>query len=380
MGKFCRLNRQMTTLSTARSQRGQVSFIAGQGLLDRWSVLQLVKDSAKITGIREREIAILSAHLSVLPKGPVNPRNLLISYAQVTGMLDRANCMDERRFRRGEAKLEELGFITRKLSGNGRRFPVRDGQGSIVDAYGIDLSPLFARLSELRDSLQHYHEESAQKRAMQSRISARLSAIKRQAIAELGFLAESLSQQLAEFRNRLRRLNTSLRDLQQIEREVEDLTPSNPVGRTHQPEQRTSELRSETPILSADDRQTDRHIESPIKEYNKREKTRSYIDPQTIWTQCTALTQYYPEPPKSVNALVAVLYQFFGFLGLRQDSKEKAVTTFGILNTIRIAEYMARRGHSISQPDRYIQHMIEEYLKGNKVAAGTVSQVRSGQL
>lgn len=380
MGKFCRLNRQMTTLSTARSQRGQGSFIAGQGLLDRWSVLQLVKDSAKITGIREREIAILSAHLSVLPKGPVNPRHLLISYAQVTGMLERANCMDERRFRRGEAKLEELGFITRKLSGNGRRFPVRDGQGSIVDAYGIDLSPLFARLSELHDSLQHYREESAQKRAVQSRISARLSAIKRQAIAELGFLAESLSQQLAEFRNRLRRLNTSLRDLQQIEREVEDLTPGDPVGRTHQPEQRTSGLRSETPIMSADDRQTDRHIESPRKEYNKKEKTRSHVDPTTIWAQCTALTQYYPEPPKSVNALVAIIYQFFGFLGLRQDSKEKAVTTFGILNTIRIAEYMARRGHSISQPDRYIQHMIEEYLKGNKVAAGTVSQVRSGQL
>lgn len=347
--------------------------MAGQGLLDRWSVLQLVKDSAKITGIREREIAILSAHLSVLPKGPVNPRHLLISYAQVTGMLERANCMDERRFRRGEARLEELGFITRKLSGNGRRFPVRDAQGSIVDAYGIDLSPLFARLTELREAIQFYREELAQRRAIQSRISARLSAIKRQAITELGSLAESLSQQLAEFRNRLRRLNTSLKELQQIEREVEELTPCRRVTRTQLQEHRTSGSRPETSIMSADDRQTDRHIESPRKEYKVKKKTQFYIDPLALWTQCTALTKYYPEAPRTGNALVEILYQFFGFLGLRQDSKEQVVRTFGIHNTIRIAEYMALRGHSIARPNKYIQHMVEEYLKGNDVAAGTVT-------
>jgi hypothetical protein len=53
---------------------------------------------------------------------------------EIGALLERANCMDKRRFRRGEAPLVALGFVRRKLSANGRRFPVRNAQGQIVDA------------------------------------------------------------------------------------------------------------------------------------------------------------------------------------------------------------------------------------------------------
>ena len=47
-------------------------------------------------------------------------------------------------------QLVELGLVTMKDSPNGKRYGKRDRQGRIVEAYGFDLSPLFARLAEFQ--------------------------------------------------------------------------------------------------------------------------------------------------------------------------------------------------------------------------------------
>lgn len=370
----------MTRNSTATAERGQGTYVSYSGPIDRWAVLQLVKDSAPVTGIREREISILAAHLSVLPKGMLDPSQLLVSYAQVTGMLERANCMDERRFRRGEARLEELGFVHRKLSGNGRRFPVRDGNGSIVDAYGIDLRPLFARISELQQALQNHREGTAKLRAIRSRISARLTAVKRAAHCDTKMLTVDLAEKLARYRNRLRRRDTSLNDMIQLEHEVASLELGDPTEATTPPANTTADQHVEPKELSADDRQIDRHIESLKKENISSGNSMAQTDPQLVWTQCRNLLQFYPTSPSSAQAIARTLYEFFGFLGLRQTMKENIFRTFGLSNAVRIADYIAGRINSISQPTGYVFHMIKEYRKGNPVAGGTVSALLTGHL
>jgi replication initiation protein RepC len=46
--------------------------------------------------------------------------------------------------------LVELGLLTMKDSPNGKRYGRRDKQGRLVEAYGFDLSPLFARMDEFQ--------------------------------------------------------------------------------------------------------------------------------------------------------------------------------------------------------------------------------------
>ncbi len=59
--------------------------------------------------------------------------------------LARRTGLSERGLRVAFRSLAELGLIAPKDSPNGKRYPVRDGAGDIVDAYGFDLTPLFRR-------------------------------------------------------------------------------------------------------------------------------------------------------------------------------------------------------------------------------------------
>jgi replication initiation protein RepC len=59
----------------------------------------------------------------------------------------------ERSVRYALAQLIAEGVIASKDSANGKRFAQRSAQGQIIRAYGFDLSPLLARLTEFQDRL-----------------------------------------------------------------------------------------------------------------------------------------------------------------------------------------------------------------------------------
>jgi hypothetical protein len=246
----------------------------GQFNIDRWQVLQLIKDTAHKTGIGEREIAVLAAHLTVLPKGPVANSDLIFSHMEIGALLERANCMDERRFRRGEARLVALGFVRRKLSANGRRFPVRNAQGQIVDAYGIDLRPSFLRLEELT-ALRNVAQAEAQfRRALTTKITAQLSALKRWSAAHLGAIPEKLEELAFRLRNIFRRKSTGLEEIVAAEAEVSALTAALASDREEVALAVDPATQDETPAvlpdkIAAEPGQFVRHKEYPRKEYKK---------------------------------------------------------------------------------------------------------------
>lgn len=341
----------------------------GRFVVDRWQVLQLVKDTAKLTGIGEREIAVLGAHLSVLTKGPVSANQLLISYAQVTGLLERANCMDERRFRRGEARLEQLGFLTRKLSANARRFPVRDGSGRVVDAYGVDLRPLFLKIAELEDMRARQLHEAQQLRALTTRISARVSAVKRRAIAVLGHVPEALDATARAVRNLLRRTGVSQAEMITAEQKLAALE---------------TELLSDcdtapAPVAadktSADAGQIDRHIESPKKESTNADDEPSKDLPiSTIWTKCTEVSAVFPDTPRSTEELASRLFEFSSFLGLGQPVVREALQVLGLAKSLMVLDYLAGKIHSITKPQGYLKNMLQKYRAGEAIAGGCVMQ------
>lgn len=62
--------------------------------------------------------------------------------------LCRRTGIPERSLRYGIHRLVESGLIVPKDSANGKRFAIRGKDGELVDAYGFDLTPLYARRAE----------------------------------------------------------------------------------------------------------------------------------------------------------------------------------------------------------------------------------------
>ncbi|MTH79591.1 hypothetical protein GL286_17900 [Paracoccus aestuariivivens] len=332
----------------------------GSFVIDRWEMLQLVKDTSTQTGIGEREIAILAAHLSVLTPGPIRADQLLVSYAQVSGMLNRANCMDERRFRRGEAQLEKLGFIYRNLSGNGRRFPVRDASGRAIDAYGIDLRPLFLRHQELCDLREQAKQDRCRTAALRSRISARLSAIKRQAMEEKTYLATDLAAVLNEIRNVLRRVSSKTTDLLRAEEKLLKITTYREAV-----QEDAIEPAAVPPSLpdksTVDDGQSNRHSDSKRKEIyllsrmgrtNERCSTNHHRTKP--WRAYTEVASLYPVEPRTMTDILKIIEEFSGFVGVRRLTVIELIETTDPMLLLESLNQLARNLTKVRNPTGYL--------------------------
>lgn len=79
--------------------------------------------------------------------------------------------------RRNEKKLHELGAISWKDYANHRRFGERDGNHDIVEAWGLDLSPVAALLPELRDIAGMNAAERSECRCLRQKIASLRTAI-----------------------------------------------------------------------------------------------------------------------------------------------------------------------------------------------------------
>jgi len=337
---------------------------------DRWQVLQLVKDTARATGIGEREIAVLSAHLSVLPRGPVRASDLLISFAEIGGILDRANCMDERRFRRGEARLAELGFVARKLSGNGRRYPVRDGRGQIVDAYGLDLRPLFLRLAELEALRTALAEEEAARRALRSRISARLSALRRDMEARGGALPAPLAELVSGLARLIRRARVALPELLAAETTLLAQL-STVLAATPEPgPAMTAEVGISPDKSAADAGQIVRRMESLGKE--NIASSGLPADIPRLWRVCPRIAAYFPDPPRHAHDLHRIGQDFLGFIGLRDREALDILTAHPLADLLRMLEYLTGRLAQLGNPKVYFLSMLRAYDRGEAVAGGQI--------
>lgn len=77
--------------------------------------------------------------------------------------LMRRTGLSERALRDAFRKLVALGLVVTKGSPNGKRYAVRNAEGAVVDAYGFDLTPLYARKETWATLL-------AEKRAQRQRI------------------------------------------------------------------------------------------------------------------------------------------------------------------------------------------------------------------
>lgn len=102
------------------------------------------RDAEKALGLRPAQRLVLSELVACW--GEQGWEKLLVwpsndHLASRTGLNDRS-------IRRILAQLTDLKLIVAKDSPNGKRFAIRDLAGDIIDAYGFDLTPIYARRGE----------------------------------------------------------------------------------------------------------------------------------------------------------------------------------------------------------------------------------------
>ncbi|WP_243254489.1 helix-turn-helix domain-containing protein [Sulfitobacter indolifex] len=397
-----------------------------------------VKSSSPSNGMTPSTILVLEALLSFLPcrdretgkEAPLNPNDLLVVYPSNKAICERANCMNDRVLRRHIAKLCDIGFITRKDSATGKRFPLRVG-GVVRDAFGFDLSPLLHAYPELVAEAARLNLEAEQLRSMRSVALAfraeLLRAHEQLTAAQASFLTEvkkilrrtslkieEVSALICEMRALKPAVQAPLpvtkedRQVSQADRSVPCPAPaavdqlrnaqlnaitfqdircskslagdrleggseaarSGPSPRRKVSVQRDACPQSrlaETPKESGRNGQIVRQVES-LKIDPTMNAPDEYTRLVKAWERCPNIASLYPDAVQSPSRLREAVFLFGSFLSLKSEALAKGVASIGWPNMLRALEYLAENAIRIKSPPAYFTSMIEGFIAGKPVA------------
>ena len=119
--------------------------------------------------------------------------------------IEKKTGMSERTIRRTIVKLRERGLIVMRDSANGKRFPILNAEGEIVDARGFDLTPLHARAAEFAERARALDIEDRVRRQLRDDLTAARNAL-------LDLCAEDPSGVYAEILARAKAVARPLKD------------------------------------------------------------------------------------------------------------------------------------------------------------------------
>lgn len=208
---------------------------AGQS---KWQLLKTIEDIREPLGLKATSISLLRAMVSFLRVDQIDASrdDAHICFASNAALARRAH-VSVQTIERHIAKLVSLGLLSRRSSGNGKRWARRDRQGDVVLATGLSLLPMATRNSEFVQLSQTHHDASLKLSQLRDRCAIALAQLK----AQLAPLTcnETL---LAKARNLMKR-RPQTQALQDLFNEI------------------TSELTQVTTLKSKELRDTDPNIE-----------------------------------------------------------------------------------------------------------------------
>ncbi|MGJ8629163.1 MAG: plasmid replication protein RepC [Sulfitobacter sp.] len=132
-----------TKLSIKRTAAAPAYGLTTDPEADIWSIFRALRDSRSMFGLRPGHIQTLQAMLSFLRPGHGDT-----VFASNNEICRRVGGIDERTLRRHIDRFVELGFMKRHDSPNRKRYRVRSSDGKSI-SYGLSLTPLLQRASEL---------------------------------------------------------------------------------------------------------------------------------------------------------------------------------------------------------------------------------------
>lgn len=367
--------RHVTQTRTALAEQAAIACPNPYELLGPVRVLR------KDLNLTSNDVTVLTALISFLPRDQ-SPNSgethckLTVVFPSNASLSERANGIDERTLRRCLGRLEAAGLIQRKSSANGKRFPLRYG-GIIRDAFGIDLGPLMQSHDALAARASKVTEERERLRSLKAEALAL-----RASLLQDEQLHDARRASLETIRNLLRRATLTADSVLQIIAGLRELGanatqsygechgPSAPADQEQSPHQAFSgDCASE---MSARSGQNDRQIESVKKEYIKKNRrvkqTNAYEsvraptmnrDPAKMtWTDFSHVADFFPDPPRTGEALNRVLFDIGRLLRIRQEKLMRGLQKAGAGRLLLILDYLLGKGEAIRQPEAYFETIL----------------------
>lgn len=325
-----------------------------RGLPTKWQMLGVVEELREVLGLRGTSIAVLRAMVALIPGDRIDRGRAdgHICFASNATLARRAH-VSVQTVERHIARLISEGLVTRRASGNGKRWARRDRQGRVVLAAGLSLAPLAERHAELVAKA----AEEAERRQGLALLRDRCAL----ALAELRALcgADQCAALLNRARNLLRRkpedgaLNGLLED---ISREI------NRLG-GHAPEEtRASDTRIEG-HKETDSRQYVEEETSSKMDVSERDMQRAY--PRL----CKALRF-----ARSQRDCAEIMDQLAAEVGLAPLWPQ--IRALGAAQSFMVLGYVYERAGTIGKPAAYANRLLAGLREG---VIGWESLLRRGR-
>jgi replication initiation protein RepC len=352
-----------------------------------YELLAPVRVLRKELSLTTNDLAVLTALISFLPrKGSENLDSqrfaITVVFPSNASLSERANGLDERTLRRSLGRLATAELIERKNSANGKRFPLRYG-GVIRDAFGIDLKPLIQKYALLTAQALELNEEHERLRSLKAEALALRASLLRQT----RFVEPKLCT-LNSIRNILRRATLNVGTVLSVISELRALGADTEAryGENHAAASNNADNESQplvhphhTPNFfdqSATNGQNVRHIESLKKDIKKvavttelhaeqmqQTKPTMNRDPAKMaWEEFTHVAGFFPEPPRTGEALTRILYDLGRLLRISQDGLKRSIQKAGAGKLLLVFDYLIARADTIKHPDAYFERILRTQL------------------
>jgi replication initiation protein RepC len=346
-----------------------LSTFSGAGLLEqqpgfapvaRRDLMAALNTVARARGMRPATLVVLDALLSCLPcrdrksgrDGLVTPATLLTVYASNETLCFRARGLTDRQLRRHLSRLEELGFLTRRDSANGKRFPLRRGN-RVIGAFGLDLSPLLAQSAQIL-------AEAEQVRARAEELTGLKSCIRRLRSLCLGLPLSEAERGFAEGLDRvLRRVSLSLTEARGLLQRLQGLHAAQTAPAAEEPPVEIAPTEPASPTAApketpASDGQNVRHID-PRKPDTKKPLG---LRLRALWQSLEEIPQFFPEAPVTRHDLHRVVFSFAHMLNLTQSTVAEALARRGEGGLLQILDRIAAKATEIDNPEAYLRQSL----------------------
>jgi replication initiation protein RepC len=151
------------------SYRARKQFHAPLFAINNKHLLKAAADAAKALELKPKERQVLTE--LALSFGGQQLAGGLLCWPSNAHLSDRTN-IPERTLGRVLSGLCRQGLIVARESANGKRFPIKNAKGELVDARGFDLTPLYARAQEFSERRQRIEVEAKLRRQLRGDVTA----------------------------------------------------------------------------------------------------------------------------------------------------------------------------------------------------------------
>uniref|UniRef100_A0A7C1SZF1 Replication protein C n=1 Tax=Agrobacterium albertimagni TaxID=147266 RepID=A0A7C1SZF1_9HYPH len=303
------------------------------------------------------------------------------------------------------SRLYDLGLVTMQDSANFKRYPIRDGEGDIADACGIDLRVLIARHHELDQTVRQKREEIRvrdqaarrfrdalraaryalvssidQGEAIRRRIASRVETVAAfigSARHASGHVLRKATMLLEWLADRLRNVNRSAQgfdiDTNMTCTDVENdmhiqITIPKPFGpRNDERRSANAEQVSSRGAGSASKRAFEESLGSRSRQSNKQLQVRpSLVALEDVWRATPSLAEYGYQPPRSWADLDRIARKLCRIAGVSEDARQRAVDRMGqqaaaVAIALTFEKYTRAE---ISSPGGYLRAMTDRAASG----------------